>query len=77
MKIFENTTKVLSMEFTLFLFYRNTEEEKRTFIPLIDYILNVVCKSSLKIVEKKQTGQGFAFFKKTVLRSKIFMYSEC
>ena len=56
-KIFENTTKVLSMAFTIFLFYRNTEEEKRTFIPLIDYILNVVCRSSLKIFGEKQPGQ--------------------
>ena len=52
------------MAFTLtFLFYRNTEEEKRTFIPLIDYILNVVCKSSLKILEEKQSGQqSFCIF---------------
>ena len=26
-----------------FFFWRNAEEEKRTFIPLMDYILNVVC----------------------------------
>ena len=43
-------SKWLTLLYNL-LYRRSTEEEKRTFIPLVDYILNVVCSDTNKDVD--------------------------